>query len=82
MQQPTAAPALALGDTLVDYNFVATEVFRPSGARKVGVSRNGLAQMVARGSFPKPITLGDGPKARMFWRLSDLQHWIKTRKAA
>jgi predicted DNA-binding transcriptional regulator AlpA len=82
MKQNTATGAPALGDALVDYNFVATEVFRPSGARKVGVSRNGLAQMIERGAFPKPITLGDGPKARMFWRLSELQSWITSRKAA
>jgi predicted DNA-binding transcriptional regulator AlpA len=81
MQQPTATVAPA-SDGLADFDYVATQIFLPSRGRKVGITRNGLALMIERGAFPRPIRLGDGPKARMYWRVSELQRWVSTRKAA
>ena len=79
----TTAPAAPLAlDKLVDYSFIATEVFAPTRGRKVGVTRNGLMGMVERGAFPKPIRLHDGDKAPVRWRLSDLYQWLASRVPA
>jgi predicted DNA-binding transcriptional regulator AlpA len=75
------APA-ALGDALVDFHYVASEMFLPTRGRALGITRNGLALMIQRGDFPRPIRLSDGPKAEMRWRVSDLRKWIAGRAAA
>ena len=74
--------APALGDALVDYNYIATEVFLPTRGRKIGITRNGLDSMVEAKRFPSPIRLSMGPKAALRWRLSDLRRWIESRAQA
>lgn len=78
-----AASAMpALGDALVDFDYVATQVFLPTRGRKIGITRNGLDLMVEGKRFPKPIRLSKGPKAAVRWRLSDLRTWIESRAQA
>jgi predicted DNA-binding transcriptional regulator AlpA len=77
-----APAAPALGDALVDYNYVATQLFIPNRGRQIGITRNGLDLMIERKAFPKPIRLGKGPKAAVRWRLSDLRKWLEARAAA
>jgi len=73
----TVAPASpALGDALVDYDYIATQIFLPTRGRKIGITRNGLDYMIDAKRFPKPVRLSDGPKAAVRWRLSDLRKWI------
>jgi predicted DNA-binding transcriptional regulator AlpA len=80
-----ASAAPALGDALVDFNYIATQLFMPSRGRDVGISRNGLALMIERGAFPQPIRFParnpktKQPKPAMRWRLSDLRKWLEAR---
>lgn len=76
-----ASAAPALGDALVDYAYVATQIFLPTRGRGVGITRNGLDGMIAAKRFPKPIRLSKGPKAALRWRLSDLRRWLDTAQA-
>ncbi len=69
----------ALGDALVDYAFVATQVFLPTRGREFGITRNGLTGLIEARRFPKPIRLSKGPKAALRWRVSDLRKWMETR---
>lgn len=82
MKNPNAVVAPAAIDSFVDFNFIATQVFLPTRGRPVGITRNGLALMVERGAFPRPVKLHKGDKAPIRWRVSDLQKWIASRTSA
>lgn len=76
-----ASASPALGDALVDYAYVASQVFLPTRGRAVGITRNGLDGMIAAKRFPKPVRLSKGPKAALRWRVSDLRRWIESAAA-
>ena len=81
MKQPTITDAHAI-DSLVDFGYVATQVFLPNRGRKIGITRNGLSLMIERGAFPRPVKLHAGEKAPIRWRLSDLHQWLASRTPA
>lgn len=58
---------------LVDFNYVATEIFKPSRGRAVGITRQGLSNLIKRGAFPAPIRMSDSTKGRVRWRLSEIE---------
>lgn len=72
-----ASATPALGDALVDYAYIATQVFLPTRGRKIGITRNGLDYMMEAKRFPKAIRLSKGPKAALRWRLSDLRKFLE-----
>lgn len=44
-----------------------------------GLSRAGLYRKIAAGTFPKPVSLADGPdseRSAVAWRLADVEAWI------
>lgn len=52
---------------------------RPSVEDWTGLSRSTLYDMIAKGSFPKPIRLG---KRAVGWRESQINEWLTEREAA
>jgi predicted DNA-binding transcriptional regulator AlpA len=89
LSKKPAAPAEQLADVaVVDFDYVSTKVFHPSrpssdpekNAR--GITRNGLALMIERGDFPRPMKLGSGPKAAIRWRVRDIREWFDSRSVA
>ncbi len=74
-----------LGDAFVDFDFVSTRLFMPSRGRKVGITREGLAKLIARdhaarvaNPFPKPIDVSaSGKRASLRWRISDLRKYLE-----
>jgi prophage regulatory protein len=49
---------------------------RQSVEARTGISRSGIYQKIARGEFPKPISLG--PRA-VGWLESSIDDWIQSR---
>jgi predicted DNA-binding transcriptional regulator AlpA len=76
-----APVARDVNDSLVDFHFIASEFFVPTRGRAFGITRQGLTLMVDAGRFPRPIRLGNGPKAEMRWRTSALRKWLAERSA-
>jgi predicted DNA-binding transcriptional regulator AlpA len=76
-----APVARNVDDSLVDFHFIASEFFVPTRGRALGITRAGLTLMVDAGRFPRPIRLGNGPKAEMRWRTSALRKWLADRTA-
>ena len=43
--------------------------------------RHTIAAKVARGEFPVPTKLSDGPKGRLGWPVDSWERWVAERKA-
>ena len=48
----------------------------------LGVARSTLRRWMADGTFPRPIKLSAGPRGRVAWRQSTIEHWVASRSEA
>ena len=51
----------------------------PNVMRLTGLGRTTIYDMMAKGMFPRPVSLGF---RAVGWRASDIRAWIETRRAA
>ena len=51
----------------------------PEVIRLVGLGRSTIYEMIAKGNFPRPVSLG---RRAVGWIAGDIRNWLQNRQAA